>query len=346
MEWLSDNTIKIEPPKNPKKLTGTRFATVLGLNPWSSPFEVWCEITRVYEKPFEETIYTAAGKAIEPIQAQYMKDAYFMTDLVSPTEVFGKDYFKKTRGDFFQDVDVLGGMWDYIRSDGETISGVLEMKTTKRAEDWAEDIPEYYALQVALYAYLMGVDDVVMVASILEDKDYADPASFKCNVHNTIVRPFDLLERYPHFEQEYIRPALKWWADHVERGVSPAYDEKRDAAVLKALRTNYYSPGTDISALIDEAEKLKAKLDRHAAKVAEEEKRYKTVCDIIKQAAMTQFRAGDKKVAFSGKQYAWEVSRTSAVKINKDALKEDGLLDKYSTKEYSYRIAPKEIKED
>ena len=72
MEWL-DNKIQIVPPKRPKKLTATRFATILGLNPWSTPFEVWCEITRTYQKPFEDTIYTIAGKTIEPKQAEYMK---------------------------------------------------------------------------------------------------------------------------------------------------------------------------------------------------------------------------------------------------------------------------------
>lgn len=75
MEWL-DNKIQIVPPKRPKKLTATRFATILGLNPWSTPFEVWCEITRTYQKPFEDTIYTIAGKTIEPKQAEYMKNTY------------------------------------------------------------------------------------------------------------------------------------------------------------------------------------------------------------------------------------------------------------------------------
>lgn len=63
MEWLEGNKIKVVPPKRPKKLTATRFATVLGLNPWSTPFEVWCEITRTYQKPFEETIYTTKKAA-------------------------------------------------------------------------------------------------------------------------------------------------------------------------------------------------------------------------------------------------------------------------------------------
>lgn len=84
MEWLDKNRVQIVPPKKPKKLTGTRFATILGLNPWSTPFEVWCEVTRTYAAPFEDTIYTKAGKIIEPKQAAYMKKSYFMTNLVSP----------------------------------------------------------------------------------------------------------------------------------------------------------------------------------------------------------------------------------------------------------------------
>jgi hypothetical protein len=347
MEWLNDNTIKIIPPKNPKKLTATRFATILGLNPWSTPFEVWCEVTRTYSKPFEDTIYTIAGKTIEPKQAQYMKTNYFMDDIVSPTDLYGEGYFKKTRGDFFPDTPVLGGMWDYLRlNPDKTTKTVLEMKTTKRAEDWSGDIPEYYALQAALYAYLLGIDNVIMVASFLEEKDYADPSQYKCNIRNTITRPFKVSERYPHFERDYVKPALKWWKDHVESGVSPEYNEKKDADILKELRTNNLSPETDLSELVKEAEDLKAKLDAHAAEVVEDEKRYKVVTDLIKQSAVKQFRDGDKKVAIPGARFSWEVSKSTTTKINKDALKKDGLLEKYSTTEETYRLLPKAIKED
>ena len=347
MEWLDNNRIQIIPPKKPKKLTATRFATILGLNPWSTPFEVWCEVTRTYQKPFEDTIYTLAGKTIEPKQAEYMKKAYFMSNLVTPTDVWGADYFKKTWGDFFPNVEVLGGMWDYLLYDKDgKPSTVLEMKTSKRVEDWADDIPEYYALQAALYAYLLGVDDVIMVASFLEATDYDDPSKFVCSGDNTITRPFKVSERYPEFEKKYVKPALKWWKDYVESGISPAFDERKDAEILKALRTNNLSPETDMAALVKEAEDLKAKLDAHAAEVAEDEKRYKVLTDMIKKAAIAQFRDGDKKVSITGSAYNWEVSRTSTTKIDKDAMKADGILAKYTTTEDSYRISPKIIKED
>lgn len=344
MEWLDGNKIQIIPPKRPKKLTGTRFATILGLNPWSTPFEIWCEVTRTYQKPFEDTIYTIAGKTIEPKQAEYMKQTYFMSNLVTPTDIWGKDYFRQTYGDFFKESPVLGGMWDYLLydKDGKPTT-VLEMKTSKRVEDWKIDIPEYYALQAALYAYLLGVDEVIMVASFLEPKDYDNPETFVCSGENTITRPFKVSERYPNFKK-YVDAAIAWWKAYVETGISPAFDERKDAEILKALRTNNLSPETDMVALVKEAEDLKAKLDAHAAEVAEDEKRYKVLTDMIKKAATAQFRDGDKKVSITGSAYNWEVSRTSTTKIDKDAMKADGILAKYTTTEDSYRISLKALK--
>lgn len=340
IKWLEGNRIQIAPPKKTKKITGTRFATILGLNPWSTAFEMWCAITKTYEKPFEDTIYTIAGKTIEPKQAAYMKKSYAM-DIITPTDIWGKDYFNKTWGDFFPDSPHLGGMWDYL-SQGEDgkIDAVLEMKTTKRAEDWENDVPEYYALQAALYAYLLGVDDVIMVASFLEENDYEDPKKFKPSAKNTITVEFKVSERYPDFAEKVAR-VEKWWEDHVDTGISPEYDEKKDAEILTALRTNTLTPETDIEALVAEAEALKKELDEVAASTAEKEKRLKTINDIIKEHAMSQFRDGDKKVEVKGSVYVWTVSRSETTGIDKDALKADGLLDKYSKKSVQYRMTVK-----
>ncbi len=346
MEWLEGNKIKVVSPKRPKKLTATRFATVLGLNPWSTPFEVWCEITRTYQKPFEETIYTAAGKTIEPKQAQFMKKSYFMTNIVTPTDIYSEDYFNRTYGDFFKDEPIFGGMWDYLLFDeNKKPVTVLEMKTTKRAEDWAKDIPEYYALQAALYAYLLGVDDVIMVASFLSDKDYKDPSQFVPSAKNTITVPFKVSERYPEFKK-LVKKAEKWWKDHVETGISPAFDEKADAEILKELRTNTLNPESDIEALLREGEELKAEIDRLSAPIEPLEKRLKVVTDIIKQHALAQFRDGDKKVSIRGEKYEWNVSRSETSEIDKDGLKADGLLAKYTRAKVSYRITTKVIEEE
>lgn len=340
MKWLDSKQIQITPPKRTKKVTGTRFATVLGLNPWSTPFEMWCAITKTYEKPFEDTIYTIAGKTIEPKQAEYMKKSYGM-DLITPTDRYGQDYFNKTWGDFFPENPYFGGMWDYLGVDENgTVDTVLEMKTTKRIEDWQNDAPEYYALQAALYAYLLGVDNVIMVASFLEEKDYEDPSKFVPNIKNTITVEFKVSERYPDFER-MVAEVKSWWGEYVTGGISPVYDEKKDAEILAALRTHNLTPDTDIDALIKEAEGLKKEVDMTAAAIADKEKRLKEISDIIKEHAMTQFRDGDKKVEIKGSTYTWTVSRSETTTIDKKALEADGLLEKYQKKSEQYRMTVK-----
>lgn len=346
IKWLEGNRIQISPPKKTKKITGTRFATILGLNPWSTPFEMWCAITKTYEKPFEDTIYTIAGKTIEPKQADYMESSYAM-DLIRPKDLWGEDYFFKTWGDFFPENKHLGGMWDYLAKDENgKVDTVLEMKTSKRVEDWEKDVPEYYALQAALYAYLKGVDNVVMVASFLEPKDYEHPEKYKPSAKNTITVEFKVSERYPNFK-ELVDKVEKWWADYVDTGISPEYDEKKDAEILEALRTNSLSPETDIEALVKEAEGLKAEIDNVEVTISDKEKRLKQINDMIKEHAMSQFREGDKKVEVKGAVYCWTVSKTNPkpeTVYDEDAMKQDGVYDKYVSQvmgEPTYRMTVK-----
>ena len=345
IKWV-DGHIEVKPPKRPKKITGTRLAAILGLNKWSSPFKTWCEITKTYQEPFEDTKYTLAGKAIEPKQAEYMRKAYAMTGLVTPTDVYGTDYFNKTYGDFFPQFKRFGGMWDYLVKDetGKT-EMVLEMKTTKRSEDWQDDVPEYYAIQAALYAWLMGVDQVVMVCTFLEEKDYDRPEAFEVNVTNTITVPFRVSERYPGFEKT-IQAADAWWETYVETGISPDYDEKVDADILKALRTNSLNPESDIQALITDGEGLQAEMDEYANAIEKSKKRLEAIKKQLKEYLTGQMREGDKKAEIQGTGYVWAISRSTTHKLDEERLKKDGLYDLYAKEDTSYRMTVTKKKEE
>ena len=295
-------------PKSFKKLTATRFATILGLNAWKSSFGAWCEMTRTYEEPFEDSVYTIAGKVIEPKICDYLRARYFM-DIKSPTDVYGKDYFKVTRGDFFPNTEALGGMWDFLGDDF-----VVEVKTTKRVEDWKGvdgkvEPPIYYKLQACLYAYLLGFDNVVMTCSFLQDNDYTNPDAFVPTVDNTVVVEFKLSEEYPTFKESYIEPALKFWREHVLTGISPDFDEKRDADILKELRKNTVETSTDLIKLLKEGDKLKAQIDKAESKLDDKKKRLKEIDDAVKKELITQFRDGDKTVVATGSSYTWTVRK-------------------------------------
>lgn len=333
MEFLENNRIKVDPPKKPKKLTATRFATILGLNAWASPFAAWCEMTRTYEEPFTDSIYTVAGKIIEPKICEYLRNRYFM-DIKSPTDVYGQDYFKKTWGDFFPDQEALGGMWDFLGDDF-----VVEVKTTKRAEDWKgvdgkPEPPIYYKLQAALYAYLLGFDDVVMTCSFLEPSDYpietdgkfdtAPTEAFVPSVDNTVVIEFKVSEEFPTFKESYIDPALAFWRDHVMTGISPEFDEKKDAEILKVLRKNVVEPtDAEITKLIKEGDRLKAQIDKAKDRIADKEKRLKEIDTAVKKYMTGQFRDGDKKVELTGKTYTWTLTKSESPTFDSKKLKED-----------------------
>lgn len=341
MEFIDGNRVKVDPPKKPKKITATRFGSILGVNAWNTPFSAWCEITRTYEDPFVESKYTKAGKIIEPKVIEYLQSVMFM-DIKSPTDVYGENYFKETWGDFFSDVEALGGMWDALGDDY-----VVEIKTTKRAEDWTEDIPIYYKLQAALYAYLLGFDDVVVTVSFLEEKDYTNPEAYVVSVDNTKLYLFKVSEAFPDFEENYITPALDFWRDYVMTGISPEFDEKKDADILKELRKNTVIPDDkDIIEILKEADKLQASIDLAEAKISEKKARLKELDDKAKKYMAQQFRDGDNKVVIDGSRYKWTLTKSTRTTVDTAALKKAGLYADYSKQSETLTLKKALIEED
>ena len=348
MEFLEGGKIKVDPPKKPKKLTATRFATIMGLNAWSTPFSAWCEMTRTYEEPFEDTIYTKAGKIIEPKICDYLRNRYFM-EIKTPEDVYGKDYFKKTWGDFFPNVEGLGGSWDFLGDDF-----VVEVKTTKRAEDWKgvdgkPEPPIYYKLQAALYAYLLGFDNVVMTCSFLQDKDYANPEAFEPNVENTVVVEFKVSEAFPTFKESYIEPAMEFWNNHVLTGISPEFDEKRDAEILKVLRKNVTEASDDeIAELMKEGDKLRATIEKAESKIADKKKRLKEIEDTVKKSMIKQFRDGDKKVEIGTKKFVWCLTKSSRASLDSKLLKSElpDVYKKYEKTTDVYTLKTAEVEKE
>lgn len=355
VKW-GENNITIPKPKKPKKVTGTRFASILGRNAWDTPFQVWCEITRTYAKPFEDNIYTIAGKTIEPKVIEYLGDIYYgRENLITPEDKYGKDYFKKTWGDFFKaEHDILGGMWDCLYVDKETgAKAVIEIKTTKRSQDWLNEdgqieSPDYYALQASLYAYLLGWDDVVMCVSFLEEGDYDDPDSYVPSAYNTQLEHFKVSERYPEFDY-LVEQVLDWYATYVGGGKSPYFDEKKDKEYLDGLRKNVISTpsNSDISSAVATADEMYKAIRALEQQYKEETKSlydtYKSAESEIRAYLEAKFRDGDKKVEIAGPNFTFTLSKNVKESVDIESLKRNGLHE-YITETVSYRLNKKEIK--
>ena len=322
VKW-NGSTISVEPTKKPKKITGTHFPTIIGANPFSSPFEVWCRCTRTFEIPFAGNKYTNAGQVIEPKVFDFLRKSMGFGDkVVTPEDIYGKDHFKKTWGDFYPDTPIFGGMWDaLIYDDNGKPECVVEIKTVQvdgrsgsLEQRWKDgEAPHYQALQASLYAYLLGIDKVLMVAVALEDKkgDYEHPEQVVPSYanENVYTDEFKVSERYPNFDI-YIAMATAWWNAHVLTGISPEFDEKKDAEILTALRTNSVDV-SDISELLGKAEQLKTEIETVTAALEDKQKTLKSILEQIKKYALSQFRDGDTKVSIKGSRYEWEIGRAS-----------------------------------
>ena len=189
----------------------------------------------------------------------------------------------------------------------------------------------------------------MMVSVSLKESegDYEHPElvvpSYENN--NVYIDIFNVSERYPNFEL-YIEQAKSWWNTYVMTGTSPDYDEKKDAEILKALRTNTLTPDTDIQALLTEAEQLATEIEEITSAVADKEARLKTIKDMVKEHFTAQFREGDTKVSVKGTNYEWVLSKTESTEIDKSRLEADGLIEKYTKSKTTFRLTSSKIKED
>lgn len=336
IKWEQEH-IEIEPVKNPKKITGTRLASILGANRWNSPFKTWCEITRTYQEPFEDNKYTLAGKVIEPVLLNLLNTRYFM-DVKTPVDVYGADYFKRTFGDFYHNNKTFGGMWDGITEDR-----IIEIKTSSRPEDWLDSTPEYYLLQTALYAWLSNKPNFTIVCAFLDESDYEKPESFTPVVgENVLIREYVLDELYPRFYEDYIEPAMDFWTKHVATGISPAFT-KADEEIIKALRRETVDVNEDINSVIERINELKAKVEELSVELTPLEKELKAKEELLKDYLKEQFTEGVDKLDVSTGVYNYTLSKTTSSKADTAKMKKDGIYDNYVVTSVTYRLTNKKI---
>lgn len=350
MEWkYSEDKKSIVLDKKPsrfKYLTGTRFASALNLNPYSTPFQIWCECTRLITPPFEETIYTKAGRTIEPKQREYISKKF--PNIVSPEEYFG-DVFEQVRWNFFKDEDKpFAGCWDAVstKDNKRDIAMVVEFKTASDPSKWQNNqIPIYYELQGALYAKLLGLDRVLFVASFLDKLDYAHPENFVPDETNTVMIVKKLndmiiqLDGQLYTVDEMFEKAKEFWNTYVATGISPEFDEVKDKEYLDIIRTSKPINDNSLEDLCDTAKSLIEEIETLKDKfgINEKEKQLKAIESSIKDGLMNSLQNGETKA--SCKQYS--LSGTTTYKFNEKQFKEDhpNTYEKYLDTSVTYRLS-------
>lgn len=263
MEWKYNderNRIVIEPPKQRLRISGHRLPTILGVNKWSTPFQAWCEITKLLKAPFEETKYIVAGRVLEPKIIEYVASKF--PNVVSIEDYYGVNFDKYRYNNFVEDSHIFGGVIDAVSTldDLKTITMICECKTSSKPQDWTNNqVPVDYLLQGALYSYMKGLDRVLFACTFLDDMDYVHPEKVVVNEENTILVVKKLKDILIEINGEYLNIeevmdfGKRWWEEYIETGISPEFDEKADKEYLDIIRASKPCEDNDLIDVCEEA---------------------------------------------------------------------------------------------
>jgi hypothetical protein len=238
-----------------KKITGSRLASILGVNSFSSPSKAWAIMVGIYKEDVSD-FYTKPGQIIEPKIFDYV---------IQKTNINYKNYDPfKIKWDVFQDNEIFGGIPDgepinnYGDLDYNNNNPMLEIKTTswdkfqfikngnnfnvkiennmpvvktpnEGLKKWFNKgeiiIPIEYSLQLSLYMYLRGASKGIFAVAFLHPEDYINPESF--DVENRKVYLADFSYNKEEFSK-YYEYSKNWYNTYIKQGYSPKLDPHDD----------------------------------------------------------------------------------------------------------------------
>lgn len=129
-----------------KGIGGSEIGTVMGLNPWESPFTLWAKRKKLIPNPPLDNWSVRFGKAFERPILELFAEQHPELE-IHTTGTYGN-------GIAHANPDALA-----VTADGEII--VVEVKTARSG--WNE-LPEQYHAQVQWYLHVLGLKRAVVVA--------------------------------------------------------------------------------------------------------------------------------------------------------------------------------------
>jgi putative phage-type endonuclease len=212
--------IKITPKTHEEWLSlrqgigSSEIATILGLNKWETPYQLWLRKTGQLP-PKEETFAMKAGHYLEDAVSKFWQDETGRQVIKSSS---AENIYIHPEKDFLR-VSPDRTYWIPGMPKNEDNKGILECKTTQMVVD-AENIPEYWFCQVI---YQMGVmqKEQASLAWLQGGRDFG-------YMDITFV---------PDFYQFLIEEAEKFWFVNVLDRVEPALTTSED--VLKKFASHF-----------------------------------------------------------------------------------------------------------
>ena len=230
-------TVKFNPYR-PKKISGSRIASILGEDRFNSEFKTACEIAKI-NPPIVETPRMRAGDHSEPLVRDYLRrNIGILENLLNARNIGVEDPLPKESCNYehFPKKEPFGGLVDgYITSNGKRIA-VLEIKTVKSSRYWFdrsgnEIIPVNYHLQASLYCALSGLDKILFVIAELPDNYLLNISTWVPTNGNLSIRVADPLPMTQRMDY-----AKNWYEKYILKGTTPPWTDE-DLPYVDQLRT-------------------------------------------------------------------------------------------------------------
>lgn len=230
----------------------SEVATILGLNPWETPYQLWRR-KKGLDAPKEETFAMKAGHYLEDAVSMFWHDET------------GRDIIKRSAIDWL----ILNADKPYMRvspdrtywlSDSRKNSdkGILECKTTQMTID-EEDLPKHWFCQLQ---YQLGVAE-------LEQGSLA----WLCSGRQFGYKDIALV---PDFFQWIEEEVTKFWVDNIQGNIEPdatsvadvllKYNRHTDGKIIE-VADDIYTAVNDLKALKEQIAQLDEQKDSLEEKI-------------------------------------------------------------------------------
>jgi len=162
---------------------GSDVAAIVGASPWNSPFKIWAVKTGVLTDEVTQSEPMEWGTLLEPvIMEKFKREHPEFTVWASP-------------GTWAH----LERPWQLANPDGiytapDGSNGIIEIKTARYEDDWANGVPLYYQTQVNWYCSVFGFTAPAIVAVLFGGSKYrefvVEPDQFAQDVYVSEVEKF------------------------------------------------------------------------------------------------------------------------------------------------------------
>lgn len=237
-----------------KYLGGSDAAAVLGLNPYSSPLQVYKSKVTGVIKDLSDKVSVRKGKDLEDwILQNKIAPRYPDHVLMKPTHMFQSIKYPFLVGnlDAIAKPKELGGKFKIIEIKYVTEYGALNYYKDEKYCN----VPSYYWVQCQMYMFLTGIHECELNAFFESDW-----------VLHTFNIPFD-----PEFIKTNVPLLINFWNNHIVAEIPPQLTPGIDnEEVIEALKEDIdLEPSVEFDALIEEYFKLNNTINQ-SKKVLEE----------------------------------------------------------------------------